>query len=548
MKQGTKASHPSGSAKQAEPKERHAPSLTVQGQNRRSPLLNATTVMHLQRTIGNRSVGQLIRSSPPQVRAPKAAPQVSAVPSERGSGLHIQAKWDIDEFSMKPGPYYVNYETMETYDPDSRQLGHLTDSKTTRLDRDLHWKKMRDIKRDLDIDFEDEYEEAIDEHIEDLELEEPWESKFLESADKIADTMTLTEAQAALTKLANYLGQMIQVVDSNDTLRPSTKEYVMKRIMDSVDAMAGGRGSKFEPTDFMETFEQEQLAQHLIDLKRQAKMEKFKETLDRAKPKVENMKSGFKLSYNLGSIRLGEVTLVQIKKDTVELHFNVEEPLKYIGVASQLWNKGISDLEKLLPAIRELDIILPAFSSASTLMVTRQLANIGGNAADFVRGNRAGDKRKTGKDVVKSASDQHEKYKKGGKDESTDDELHHYMASVAKSVYNRDYGIVGYVNPWSLVIAYGIDPLQIDERTRERMIAAQSENTSTLAGQIEVHKCHDILKLKYDEGKFVTAAVNGQIKMMLGISGKSLIDFSLKRTTMKTAQRWVELTYAEKTI
>ncbi|TMV52303.1 hypothetical protein FE783_05015 [Paenibacillus mesophilus] len=547
MKQGTKASHPSGFAKQAESKERRAPSLTAQSSNRRPPLLTANTVMHLQRTIGNRSVGQLIRSSPLPSQTPKTVPKVTDAPAGR-SGLHIQAKWDIDEFSMKPGAYYVNYETMETYDPDSRQLGHLTDSKTTRLDRDMHWKKMRDIKQDLDIDFEDEYEEAIDEHIEDLELEEPWESKFVEAADKIADTMTLSEAQAALNKLVNYLGQMIQMVDSNDTLRPSTKEHVMRRIMNAMNAMADGRGSNFEPTDFMETFEQERLAQHLIELKKNAKMEQFKETLDRAKPVVEETKTGFKLAYYAGNIRLGEVTLVKIKQDTVELHFNVEEPLKYIGVASHLWNKGIVDLEKMVPQLKGLDVILPAFSSASTLMVTRQLANIGGNASDFMRGKKAGDKRKTGKDVVKSASEQHEKYKTGGKDESTEEELRHYMRSVAKSVYNHDYGIVGYVIPWRLVIAYGIDPLQIDGKTRERMEEAQAANTSTLSGHIEVRQCHDILKLKYDEGKFVTAVENGQIKMMLGISGKSLIDFSLKRKTLKTAQRWMELTYAEKTV
>ncbi|MFL5382003.1 MAG: DUF4157 domain-containing protein [Longimicrobiaceae bacterium] len=459
-----------------------------------------------------------------------------------------EGRWEIDEFSRVPGPYYVNYTTGETYDPGRRVVGSLFEANERELTPFRQWKMMQRIGRDVDVASDSPFEaefEAYDELRRGAGVGEEWSGVLEECAAVIMDRVGVDQAMELLPKLIAYLKELTGMLGERaEGFRPVTREYVKQRIEKHATAMAEGGSGAFPIEELGRISDQEMLAQQLIRARKEKDPKRFKKLLGQAEPVVQESGSSLKVEFHLFGIRLGEVTMVQTNPGIVELHFNVDEPLKYIGVASELWNRGLEVLRKVFPKLGKVDVILPAFSSASALMVTRQLAEIGGDAGDYVLGKKAGEARKAGRDVASSASAQHERFVKGGQDETTTEETAHYLRSVAKSVYSRAYGIVGYLNPWKLMEAYGVGPQDVDQEGLALAIQEQAQNPSTLAGHVEVRRAHELLGLKYDPNQFVPAVESGRIKMMLGIRGQSLIDFSFRNTTVDTIKRWSQLKLA----
>jgi hypothetical protein len=383
-------------------------------------------------------------------------------------------------------------------------------------------------------------------------LGEEWSTVLSRAAGEAAGRLDPEEGERVLRKVITFLKEVTPVVGERiGAFRPVTQESVKKRIGDEVQKIVEGGEGAYAPQEFGNTSDQEMIAQQLLRARAGKDPAAFTKLLAKAEPRIQEKANGLRLEYELGDIPLGEVTLVITGQDTVELHFNVEEPLKYIGVATELWNRGLQELERAYPPLLKANVILPAFSNASRLMVTRQLAQLGGDAVDFVRGSRAGQARKAQRDVVSSANEQHERFRRGGQDTDTSAEMGHYLSSVAKSLYTHENGIVGYLNPWTLLNAYAVNPNSLAPEAREAMGKAIGEammaNRSTLEGQVEVAEAHRIVDLPYDAARFVPAVVSGAIPLMLGARGQSLVDFSLRRATLKTIGRAARLKLAEKT-
>jgi hypothetical protein len=356
-----------------------------------------------------------------------------------------------------------------------------------------------------------------------------------EAASEIPDGPQAAELAERLSQYGQMMAKLLSELDSQ---RESTQEYVWRRIGDAASDIAEGRAPRFDAQAFLMLSDQERLAQQLIHVRKN--QQHFKDILAPAKHRIDQSGGKVMIEFHLGNIRLGEVTAVALDDNTAELHFNVEEPLQYIGVASELWPRGIAVLESAVPGIAKMDVILPSFSGASTLMVARRLAQIGGNVAEFQLGEKAAAARKGQKDTASSAERQHKAFK-AGKDESTDKEVEHYLRSVAMSLYKREYGLVGYVNPWDLLKVYGVDYGEMEPDTVQQLSEAMMAGKSTLAGYVEIATCHKLLKLKYDPGKFVEAVATGMLKLKLGVRGETLIDFSLERVTWASVKRYVDL-------